>query len=183
MREAIRNPLIVGITLILLGCGGGSGTPAPSLPTATSTGTAGSVSAAPVISAAAYLSNAASIDLFEIRSANIALQRSSNPRVREFASMMLSAHRGTSAQLSLAGRRLNLLPGAYLNARHEAMMAQLTSASDFDAAYRQLQIQIHEEALSLHRGFASRGASPTLRPVALNAVPIIERHLRILRTL
>ena len=171
------------LPLLLIGCGGGRETarvPPPALPPYSA---ATSVSAAPGISAAAYLSNAASIDLFEIRSANVALQRSGNPRIRDFANMMIAAHRGTSSQLSLAGRRLNLLPGASLNAKHEAMMAQLVTANDFDGTYRRLQIQVHEEALSLHRAFVSRGASPTLRPVALNAVPIIERHLRILRTL
>ena len=183
MRSNGRTTLVIGMLLVLAGCGGGSGGPARSTPAALPPASASATSAAPAISAAAYLSNAASIDLFEIRSANVALQRSSNPRIREFAGMMLSAHRGTSAQLSLAGRRLNLLPGAHLNPRHEAMMAELTAATNFDAAYRRLQIQAHEEALSLHRAFAARGASPTLRPVASNAVPIIERHLRILRTL
>lgn len=171
------------LPLSLIACGGGreaATAPAPALPPYSATT---SVSATPTISAAAYLSNAASIDLFEIRSANVALQRSNNARVREFANMMIAAHRGTSAQLSLAGRRLNLLPGAHLNAKHEAMMAQLVATEDFDAAYRRLQIEVHEEALALHRAFATRGGSPTLRPIATAAVPIIERHLRILRTL
>ena len=182
MRAHPLPYFFVGLALLLSGCGSGEVARAPS-PIPPPYAGSGAVSAAPSVSATAYLSNAASIDLFEIRSANVALQRSSNPRIREFAKMMLAAHRGTSSQLSLAGRRLNLLPGANLNARHEAMMAQLVAASDFDAAYRRLQIEIHEEALALHRAFVSRGASPTLRPVALNAVPIIERHLRILRTL
>ena len=182
MRGTDIKHLTLGLPLFLFGCGGGGGSPAPSSVPPAYSATA-SVSVAPAISAAAYLSNAASIDLFEIRSANVALQRSSNPRVREFANMMISAHRGTSAQLSLAGRRLNLLPGAHLNAKHETMMAQLAAAGDFDATYRRLQIQVHEEALSLHRAFASHGASPTLRPVASAAVPIVERHLRFLRTL
>ena len=182
MRTAYLQGLVFGLPLLAMGCAGGDR--APPRPAASAASAAAiPVVAGPAISAAAYLSNAASIDLFEIRSANVALQRSTNQRTREFASMMIAAHRGTASQLSMAGRRLNLLPGAHLNAKHEAMMAQLVAAEDFDAAYRRVQIQVHEEALSLHRSFAARGSSPTLRPVAANAVAIIERHMRMLRTL
>ena len=174
--------LVLGLPLLAIGCAGGER--APPRPAATAPySRPAPVAAGPTISAAAYLSNASSIDLFEIRSANVALQRSTNPRTREFASMMIAAHRGTASQLSMAGRRLNLLPGAHLNPKHEAMMTQLVGAGDFEAAYRRLQMQVHEEALSLHRSFAQRGASPTLRPVAAAAVPIIERHIRMLRSL
>lgn len=130
--------------------------------------------------AAAYVAAASSLDLFEIRSSELALERSSSLRIREFAAMMISAHKGTSAQLSFAGRRLNLLPSAKLSARHAAMLDALQTAADFDARYRQLQAAAHQEALKLHSDYAARGTSPTLRPVAAAARPIIERHVRLL---
>src|SRR5690349_14188192 len=89
-------------------------------------------SAAPA--AADYLASAASIDLFEVRSSQMALTRARNLRLREFASMMISAHTGTAAQLSMAGRRLNLLPSAALLPRHQRMLDELASAVDFDFA-------------------------------------------------
>ena len=135
------------------------------------------------ISAAAYVANAAAIDLYEIRSAELALQRSSNRAIQEFASMMIAAHRGTSAQLSFAGRRLNLLPSATLDAKRQAMLDQLQSSADFDRLYRDQQRTVHAEALALHRSYAARGTSPTLRPVASAMVPIVERHMRLLRYL
>jgi putative membrane protein len=134
-------------------------------------------------SAAAYVATAAAIDLFEIRSAELAMQRSSARRVRDFASMMIDAHRGTSAQLSLAGRRLNLLPSATLDPKHQAMLDQLQGASNFDALYRSQQLSVHREALALHSNYARAGASPTLRPVAQAIVPIVQRHLRLLALL
>jgi putative membrane protein len=134
-------------------------------------------------SAATYVATASSIDLFEIRSSELAMQRSSNQRVREFATMMIAAHKGTASQLSLAGRRLNLLPSARLNARHEALLQALSGTSEFDATYRRQQAAVHQEALALHSAYAARGASPTLRPVAAAMVPIIQRHQRQLRYL
>lgn len=138
---------------------------------------------APAFAPAAYVAAAASIDLFAIRASELAMQRPSGPRYRDFATMLIAAHRGTSAQLSFAGRRLNLLPSATLLPRHQAMLAELETSSDFAATYKRLQIVAHQEALRLHAGFAARGNSPTLRPVATAAAQIMRRHLTALRAL
>jgi len=123
---------------------------------------------------------AGSIDLFVIRSSELALQRSSSSRMRDFATQEIAAHRGLGSQLSFAGRRLNLLPSATLQPEHEALLDRLETAPNFDAAYRQEQLQVHRQALTLHSNYAASGRSPTLRPVAAAAVPIIQRHLRLI---
>jgi len=128
-----------------------------------------------------YMAAASSIDLFGIRSSELALTRAANPRLRDFARAMIADHRGTSAQLSFAGRRLNLLPSATLSPAHQAMFDELSASGDFDAAYRRQQIAVHQAAVKLHSDFAARGESPTLRTVARNAAPIERRHLDMLR--
>ena len=128
-----------------------------------------------------YMAMASSIDLYELRSAELALTRAQNPRHREFARMMIAAHTGTSAQLSFAGRRLNLLPSATLLPRHQALLDELSAGTSFDATYHRQQIAVHEAALKLHSDFAARGESATLRPVAANAARIVRRHLDIMR--
>jgi len=96
---------------------------------------------------------------------------------------VFEAHKGASMQLSLAGRRLNLLPSATLGPAHQAMMVELRSASDFDSAYVKQQIAVHRDALAVHRNYAALGASPTLRPVATSLVPLFQRYLRLLASL
>lgn len=135
------------------------------------------------VSAATYVATAGSIDLFIIRSSELALSRSPTRSVREIAAMMIDAHKGTSGELSLAGRRLNLLPSAILLPRQQAMLDQLQSAANFDGLYRQDQLDVHRQALLLHSSYAASGASPTLRPVAAAAVPIIQREMKLLSLL
>jgi putative membrane protein len=135
------------------------------------------------VSPATYVAQASSIDLFVIRTSELALVRARDPRIRDFASRMIAAHQGTSAQLSFAGRRLDLLPPASMLPQHQAMYDQLDSSGDFDAAYLRLQRSVHGAALSLHAAFAASGASPTLRPVASNAVAVERSHLDMLRRL
>jgi putative membrane protein len=132
------------------------------------------------VSPATYVARAGSIDLFEVKSGELALQRSSSARVRYFAQVMIAAHEGTGSQLSLAGRRLNLLPSAELLPDEQAMLDQLSATSDFDGTYLRQQRTIHQAALRLHQAFALRGNSPTLRPVAINAVAVERQHLDLL---
>ena len=179
----MRSSRILGLCLVLFtaGCARDERRPAPVPPQRPSYPSPQAPSAG--VSAAAYVANAAAIDLYEIQSSELALQRSSSRTIREFASMMIAAHKGTSAQLSFAGRRLNLLPSATLDARRQAMLDQLQSSADFDRAYREQQRTVHAEALALHRSYAARGTSHTLRPVASAMVPVVERHIRLLRYL
>ena len=131
----------------------------------------------------AYLAMAASVDLFEVKSSQLAQSRASNGQVRAVAAMLLDAHEGTSAQLSLAGRRLNLLPSATLLRVHQSMLDELDASANFDATWRRQQVEVHRVAVKLHGDFAARGESPTLRPVAASAVRIERAHLDRLRAL
>ena len=176
MNRAVTGTVVVGTVLLLAGCGR-SVEPRPPVVTP-------AIVAAPVmLSAAAYIAAASSIDLFEMQSAELALQRARDPANRAFAERVLSAHRGTSAQLSFAGRRLNLLPTATLNAEHQAMLGALSAASDFDSLYRAQQRAVVAQGVRLHAGFARSGASPTLRPIAANAENVMRANLKSLQSL
>lgn len=139
--------------------------------------------AAPAPSAADYVAAASSIDLFTIRSAELALTRSSNAGIRSAARAIVADHRGTSGQLSFAGRRLNLLPTATMQPLHRRLMDELTLAVNFDRAWLERQATVHRAAIDLHAAFATRGNSPTLRPVAKAALAIERRHLERIRSL
>jgi len=150
---------------------------------ASSSGSRVSRPQAPNLSASSFVMANASIDLFVIRSSELALQRSSSARLRDFASKMIEAHKGTSAQLSFAGRRLNLLPSATLRASEQAMLDRLQTTPRFDAEYLLDQRLVHQQAIVLDRAYAASGRSPTLRPVAAAALPIEQGHLRLIAQL
>ena len=169
--------LVASSMAILSGCGGGGGS------TARVQSASASTAIAPIaLSAAAYVAAASSIDLYEVKAAELALERSQDPANRAFAERALRAHQGTSAQLSMAGRRLNLLPTATLNPEHQAMIDALMTTSDFDNTYRGQQNIVLQEALRLHSNYAKSGQSPTLRPVAVNAESVMRANLQALRS-
>ena len=135
---------------------------------------------------AAYLARAASIDLYQVQAGELAMQRSASEGNRGFARRMIEEHRGMASQLSMAGRRLNLLPPRTMQAEQQTWFAQLTaatSAGHFDATYRRQQMVAHEAAYRLHYAFAHDGDSPTLRLVARSAAAIEQEHGRMMRTM
>lgn len=140
-----------------------------------------SVPAVVALAPAAYVAAAASADLFVVRASEIALQRLGSPSDRELAEILIRDHEGMSAQLSLSGRRLNLLPSATLLPEHQARLDALLASPRFDTAYRRQMIAVQQELLGLHDGFAARGSSPTLRPVASAAAQTVRRHLSRMR--
>lgn len=176
MRRVAILSLALSLALVG-GCGGGGGGSSVQPPSVAPAALASPVA----LSAAAYLATASSIDLYEVKSAQLALQRSQDPANRALAERTLSTHQGTSAQLSYAGRRLNLLPSATLNPEHQAMLDALAASNDFDNIYRAQQNAVMQEGVKLHSNYAKAGSSPTLRPVAANAESVMRANLEALR--
>lgn len=179
MRRATRFLIVLGAgTIMLAGCGRQQAPPtrpAPPPPAPRVEGRA--------LSPTNYVATASSIDLLVIQASQLAQTRAARASVRELAARLMADHHGVGAQLSFAGRRLNLLPAARMMPRHQALLNELSGAPNFDAAYRRIMIAVHEQGVRVHGDFARAGNSPTLRPVAQFAFPAMRRHLDELRQL
>jgi putative membrane protein len=124
---------------------------------------------------------ASSGDLFEIQSSQLALQTARDPELKRTAQMIIDDHTRLTSELQAAATSARITPPPPALAPHHArMLAQLRSggAANFDRTYRQQQIVAHQEALMIHRGYASRGDVPALQQAATRAVPVIEMHLQ-----
>ncbi len=113
-------------------------------------------------------------DAFEISSSQLALQRSRNPAVRSFARQMVQDHSMTSQALGVpAGSAVAL------DARHASMLNQLAplSGSAFDAAYGQMQVMAHQEAVGMFAAYAQGGVDPAMRAFAQQVLPSLQMHL------
>jgi putative membrane protein len=134
-----------------------------------------------------YMAQAASSDMFEIQSGQLALQASQNAAVRNFANMIIADHTRSTQMLMAAaqGARLTPPPPALLPPQ-QAMLDQLRSAGSgpaFDQAFQQIQIQAHQSALALHQNYASQGDVPALRTAAGQIVPVVQMHLQQLQSM
>lgn len=128
---------------------------------------------------------------FEIQSSVLALQRSRNPRVRQFAEHMARDHSvltrallGGTAMAGGAGAA-QAIPAVPLDARHAAMLEQLSAARgrQFDRLYAYMQVLAHQEAIALFGGYAQVGRSPAMVAFARQGLPILQRHLALTQSL
>lgn len=126
-----------------------------------------------------YFKQEASRSLLIVRAADLALQRSTSSRTRRIAGRLKADHNGIAAQLSMAGRRLNLLPAASLPSADRALLDGLTRTADFDSAYSRIMKSAVENCRRSHDNYARHGSSPTLRPVARFAASTCEDEMRL----
>jgi putative membrane protein len=134
-----------------------------------------------------YMAMAASSDLFEIQSSQLAHQRAQSPAVHSMATMLITDHTRSTQTLMAAAASAGLTPPPpALLPPHQAMLDQLNAAGSgaaFDQAYQQIQVQAHTQALQLHQNYAASGDVPALRTAAAGLVPVIQAHLQHAQTM
>ena len=176
-RHFVRRSVLVLCLAALAGCGGPSG----NRPVVRASAPVFLPGAAAALSPALYVSLASSSSLFAIRASELAAERSSNMNTRSAAQAIIRDQTGVASQLSMAGRRVNLLPSATLPGDLDAELERLRMSSNFDSDYRQAVGGALARSFEAHRNFAASGQSPTLRPVAEMAAPVTKRNLDSLR--
>lgn len=142
--------------------------------------------AAPTTHAADYVKMAGAGDLFEETSSQVVLKDAKNPKVREFANMMISDHKKSTADVVAAAKSDGMMPGApKLMPAQAKMIAELKTAksADRERLYLKQQVTAHEQALDLHSTFAKDGDRSTLKGAAAKIVPVVETHLSEVKSL
>jgi putative membrane protein len=142
--------------------------------------------AVPALGAKDYVTKAAIGDLFEIESSNLALNKSKDKAVQDFAQMMVRDHTDSSNKIKAAvAGNADLAPPSKLDPQHETMLKQLkdADAQAFDNLYVQMQTAGHSDALTLHQTYAASGDNQALRKVAADIVPVVQMHMKHLETM
>lgn len=133
------------------------------------------------ISAQQFVSKASMSDMFEIKSSQLALEKSQREDVREFAQQMIDNHEETTDKLTelLDDQDSNLKPVESLDAKHQKLMEELESISEanFDARYIAIQRNAHKEAVTLFSNYAKNGSHKALKNFTRETLPGLKQHL------
>ena len=125
-----------------------------------------------------FVNTAASSDMYEIRSSEMALQMSQTEGVKTFAQQIIADHTKASQELVQAAAP-DMVPAAEMLPKHQQMLAELQAAgtANFDAVYAQQQQAAHTEAVALFQGYAQAGEDPEVKAFAEKTLPVLQMHL------
>lgn len=134
-----------------------------------------------------FVAQASSANTFEIQSAQLALQASQNPAVRNFANVLISDHTMMAQQMAAAAAAAHLPPPTpmMLPAQQQLLDQLRTSGTGytFDQAFQQDQIQAHQQGIALMQNYAASGDRAPLRALATQAIPVMQKHLSMAQSL
>lgn len=154
--------------------------------TATALAFAAPLAAAPTTMAPDFVKQAGAGDLYEKTSSQLVLKSAKNPKVRDFATMMVKDHTKSTADIKAAAMSDGLKPmPPKLTPDQSKMIADLKAAkpADREKVYLQQQVTAHEMALDLHKTYAQGGDKPALKGAAAKIVPVVEHHLMEVKSL
>lgn len=138
---------------------------------------------AQVMTPADYVKTAGASDLYERQSSQIVLQTTTDPRVRQFAQMMIAHHSKSTADVKRAAARSRVAatPPMLMPAQAE-LIAQLRAEQGpaRDRAYLAQQKASHNQALAVQQAYAAEGTAPALRRAAAGIVPVVQEHIGML---
>jgi putative membrane protein len=128
-------------------------------------------------------------DKFEIAASQLALERSPDPAIRDFAAHMIAAHRASSDDLKAVSDSTNVgrsvTPPPVFDPQHNDMYHALTASFGrrFDDIYLAQQRDAHREALAHLEGYIDNGRVWQLVRFARRTAPVVRDHLAMLNNL
>jgi putative membrane protein len=132
-----------------------------------------------------FVEEAAVSGLAEVRLGQLALERSGDAAVRDFAQRMVTEHSKANDELKslVAGRDL-MLP-TELNKEHQKTWDELSKLSmqKFDKAYVDAMVDDHKKAVKLFEKEARSGNDVTLKAFAGRTLPTLQHHLEMAQAL
>ena len=114
----------------------------------------------------------------EIAASKVALDRSSNDRIKSYANMMISDHTKAGDELkSIASQKNVTLPDSVMPNQHAALdMLRKAPAKSFDKAYMAMMDKDHKETIAKFKMASEKCDNSAVRSFASKTLPTIEMH-------
>ncbi|PUV24288.1 DUF4142 domain-containing protein [Sphingobacterium athyrii] len=134
-----------------------------------------------------FASKATASNNFEIQAANIALTKSQDQNIKQYAQMIVDDHTAAGNELATLVKNKNWQLSTPDNQNYTQLIDQLNNAdpANFDRTYVDLMAKSHQDAITLFKD-ASTGTATTdaeLRKFATDKIPAFQKHLDQLKTM
>lgn len=133
-----------------------------------------------------FVNEAATSDMFEVKSSQLAQERG-NAAEKSFAATMIRDHGKTTEDLKamVASGELKTQLPTELDSSHQSEFNKLAAlkGSDFSSRYDSDQVSGHKDAVSLFERYARDGDDARLKAWAAQTLPTLRHHLEMAQSL
>lgn len=128
---------------------------------------------------AKFATTAADGGMAEVALGKLALTKTANPQIKEFANMMVTDHGKANDELAGIAKTKNITLPVTVSADHQKKMDDLSkkSGADFDKAYVDAMVDGHKKTLSLMQDEAKDGKDADLKAFAAKTATTVQMHL------
>ncbi len=132
-----------------------------------------------------FFKDAAEGGLAEVSDATLAQQSATDPKLKDFAAMMIKDHTAANNKLAaLAGTKDVKLPeSASVTQMATHAKLKLESGDTFDKSYIKSQLAAHEDTIKLLRKEATSGEDADAKAFAKKILPTVQEHLKDIKEL
>ncbi|NEQ21320.1 MAG: DUF4142 domain-containing protein [Microcoleus sp. SIO2G3] len=127
-----------------------------------------------------FVIDAAQGGMAEVQLGQLALERSRNPEVKQFARQMVQEHTRANERLMRLATQKGITPPTTPGPKYEAAMNRLMQLSGeaFDQAYmNEAGVNGHLESAAVYQRQAALGQDPDLKAFAATILPRVQGHL------
>jgi putative membrane protein len=116
----------------------------------------------------------------EVKLGQLASEKASNPKVRNFGQQMVTDHSKAGDELTSIVHKKGVTVPSDLTTKDQALLTRLSSLSgeSFDKAYMSAMVSDHQEDISEFQKEANNGRDPDFKSFAGKTLPTLQEHLR-----
>jgi putative membrane protein len=125
-----------------------------------------------------FMNDAAEAGMAEVELAKLAKDRASNPRVKNFAEMMIKDHSAANNKLQTIARDKSVTLPSTLG-KHQDHLEDLSkkNGAEFDKAYMKMMVNGHEDVVRDFEKCSQNGTDPDVKTFASQTLPTVRMHL------
>jgi putative membrane protein len=125
-----------------------------------------------------FMKDAATSGMAEVELSKLAKDRASNPRVKNFAEMMINDHSAANNDLKTIAREKNVTLPENLG-KHQDHLEDLSkkNGAEFDKAYMKMMVNDHKDVVDEFEKVAQSGTDPDVKTFASQKLPTLRKHL------
>jgi putative membrane protein len=125
-----------------------------------------------------FVDKAATSNLAEIKTAQLALERASSPEVKRYAQMIIDDHQKAQSQLKKITQDEGLALPTQLTPEQQQNLDKLSKLQgpEFDDAFLKTMAKSHDDTVRTFQRAVNDVSDPALRAYAENTLPTLREH-------